>query len=129
MHTDIKFFPTLLIFAFIFTCSPSPKVANADNAQKRAGVPARWAADYVHAVVNAGRSAYSRYIVERLGKKISLHATENWASKNTLPLPLFKKRGFYLAPMLQRGNEKTLWELIEGWTKPGREFPLKIIGL
>ena len=87
MHTDIKFFPTLLIFAFIFTCSPSPKVANADNAQKRAGVPARWAADYVHAIVNAGRSAYSRYIVERLGKKISLHAAENWASKNTLPLP------------------------------------------
>jgi hypothetical protein len=87
MHTDIKFFPTLLIFAFIFTCSPSPKVANADNALKRTGVPARWAADYVHAVVNAGRSAYSRYIVERLGKKISLHATENWASENTLPLP------------------------------------------
>ncbi len=89
MHTDIRFFPILLIFAFIFTCSPAPKVAYADakSTYERPGVPARKAADYVHAVINAGRGAYSLYIVDRLAKKLSLHATENWQEENTLPLP------------------------------------------
>ncbi len=45
------------------------------------------AADYIHAVIEADRTVYSEYIVERLGETISLRATENWEKDNTLLLP------------------------------------------
>ncbi|WP_282012185.1 Tll0287-like domain-containing protein [Nitrospina watsonii] len=45
------------------------------------------AADYVHAVIEAGRTAYSHYIVDRLDRDRSLKATENWQEENTLLLP------------------------------------------
>ena len=44
-------------------------------------------ADYIHAVIEADRTVYSEYIVERLGETISLRATENWEKDNTLLLP------------------------------------------
>ena len=50
-------------------------------------IPATHAADYIHAVIQANRSIYSKYIVERLGETVSLKATENWKTENTLPLP------------------------------------------
>lgn len=44
-------------------------------------------ADYIHAVIEADRTIYSEYIVERLRETISLRATENWEKDNTLLLP------------------------------------------
>jgi hypothetical protein len=63
------------------------KVANAQNFPDRSGIPARLAADYIHSVIEAGRKVYSYHIVDRLGKKINLKATEDWETKNTLLLP------------------------------------------
>jgi len=57
-----------------------------DNKNK-AGISPKFAADYIHAVIEAGRTIYSEVIVERLGVTIDLKATENWKQENTLPLP------------------------------------------
>ncbi len=54
---------------------------------ERKGVHAKLVADYIHSVIEAGRTFYSKQVVERLGKAISLRATENWVEDNTLPLP------------------------------------------
>jgi len=45
------------------------------------------ATDYIHSVIEADRTIYSKMIVERLGNAISLKATENYLEENTLPLP------------------------------------------
>jgi hypothetical protein len=51
------------------------------------GIPPIKATDYIHAVIEAGRTIYSEVIVERLNVTIGLKATENWQQENTLPLP------------------------------------------
>jgi hypothetical protein len=51
------------------------------------GVSPIIATDYIHSVIEADRTIYSKMIVERLGNAISLKAEENWLEKNTLPLP------------------------------------------
>ena len=63
------------------------KEANAQNIPDRSGIPAKLAADYIHSVIEAGRKVYSYHIVDRLGKKIDLKATEDWETNNTLLLP------------------------------------------
>lgn len=49
------------------------------------GIPAGLAADFIHAVVEAGRTTYSEKVVEHL--KNSVAASENWEQQHTLPLP------------------------------------------
>ncbi len=56
-------------------------------AEKTGAISPALAADYIHAVIEADRTVYSEYIVERLGETISLRATENWEKDNTLLLP------------------------------------------
>ena len=51
------------------------------------GISPEKAADYVHAVIEAGRTIYSEVVVERMGFTIGLKASENWQKENTLPLP------------------------------------------
>jgi hypothetical protein len=63
----------------------SPLKAKEDAYPK--GIPPIKATDYIHAVIEAGRTIYSEVIVERLGFTIGLKATENWQQENTLPLP------------------------------------------
>ncbi len=51
------------------------------------GVSPIIATDYIHSVIEADRTIYSKMIVERLGDAVSLKATENYLQENTLPLP------------------------------------------
>ena len=51
------------------------------------GIPAKKAADYIHAVIEANRTLYSKQVVEHLEEMNIVKATENWAQENTLPLP------------------------------------------
>lgn len=51
------------------------------------GVSPEIAADYIHAVIEADRTIYSKMTVERLEEAASLKATEKWLEENTLPLP------------------------------------------
>jgi hypothetical protein len=55
--------------------------------EKKSGIPARMAADLIHAVIEAGRITYSEHIVEHLAEQNVLAATENWRQENSLPLP------------------------------------------
>ena len=55
--------------------------------KNQAGISPKSAANYIHSVIEAGRTIYSEVIVERLGVTIDLKATENWKEENTLPLP------------------------------------------
>ncbi|MGQ0667219.1 MAG: Tll0287-like domain-containing protein [Nitrospiraceae bacterium] len=50
-------------------------------------LPIETVADYVHAVIEADRDVYTRHVVERMQSKGIVVASENWAEKNTLPLP------------------------------------------
>jgi len=66
-------------------------------------IPALLAATYIHAVIEADRTIYSQYIVERLGETVSLKASEKWNETNTLPLP-----AQFLMMSSQVVNEKNL---------------------
>lgn len=77
----------LLLCAFAIYLSLNPKPAFPGPAEKKLGIPAKLAADYVHAVIEASRTTYSASIVDRLDKKISLTASEKWEVENTLLLP------------------------------------------
>ena len=76
----------IVITAMVFF-NGNRKQVNAQNFSDRSGIPARLAADYIHSVIEADRTIYSKMIVERLGEVASLKATENWLEVNTLPLP------------------------------------------
>ncbi len=60
------------------------------------GVPAEKVADFVHAVLQADRTFYTKHVVERMQAKGVVVASENWQSTNTLPLP---------AQFLQESNQ------------------------
>jgi hypothetical protein len=72
-------------FAFcaliLFLLLPAPVLS-----QDR-GIPAALAADLIHSVIEAGRTTYSKQVVEHLARQNTLTASENWEQEKTLPLP------------------------------------------
>lgn len=50
-------------------------------------LPVEMVADYLYAVIEADREAYTKHVVERMQIKGVVVASENWEEKNTLPLP------------------------------------------
>ena len=73
----------ILLGAFSILSLQPP--AGAVSPDSTTGIPVRLAADYVHAVIEAGRTTYSEAIVDRLHR--SLKSTENWRRDRTLLLP------------------------------------------
>lgn len=51
------------------------------------GITPEKAANYIHSVIEADRTIYSQYLVDRLKETVNLDATENWKEAKTLPLP------------------------------------------
>lgn len=84
MTSNIKVRLQLILVAFFISC-PSLSMSNPSKTQE--GLTPKVAADYIHSVIEANRTIYSQYIVERLGETISLKATENWEEAKTLLLP------------------------------------------
>jgi len=76
-----------LIFVLTALLFVQPTLVQSDPLENPAGISARRAADFVHGVIEAGRTTYSQAIVDRLGKSHTLKTTENWQQENTLPLP------------------------------------------
>ena len=76
-----------LLFAVTSIFLFHPTLVRSDHSENRNGIAARLAANYVHGVIEAGRTTYSQAIVDRLSKPDSLKTTENWKQENTLPLP------------------------------------------
>lgn len=51
------------------------------------GIPPEKVADYVHAVLEADRTIYTTYIVNRMQGNGIVSAAEHWEQENALPLP------------------------------------------
>ncbi len=81
----MKTFPVLIFTLSLFQASFIPP--STAQGQSRARIKPSVAADYIHAVIEADRTIYSEFIVERLAETANLHATENWKQDNTLLLP------------------------------------------
>jgi hypothetical protein len=52
-----------------------------------AGISPEKVADYVHAVLEADRTIYTAYVVNRMQEKGIVGAAEHWEQENALPLP------------------------------------------
>jgi hypothetical protein len=85
MNRLIFTMPLLLVLTA--TLLTQPTLVRSDPPENRDGISAQLAADYVHSVIEAGRTTYSQSVVDRLGSSNSLKSTENWQQENTLPLP------------------------------------------
>ncbi|PIQ95938.1 MAG: hypothetical protein COV67_12230 [Nitrospinae bacterium CG11_big_fil_rev_8_21_14_0_20_56_8] len=76
------------------------------------GVSSRTAADYVHAVIEANRTIYAGYIVDRLEKTTSLRATERWEEEDALLLPAqFLKKSSEISARAPTGMQYRLLSL------------------
>jgi hypothetical protein len=64
----------------------SPLVAGAAQ-EGSANIPVEAVADYIHAVIEADRTIYTKHVVERMQQKGVVVASEDWEKKGTLPLP------------------------------------------
>ena len=51
------------------------------------GIPPETVAEFVHDVIEADRTFYTTYVVERMELRGTVVASENWAERGTLPLP------------------------------------------
>jgi len=77
------------------------------------GVSPIIATDYIHSVIEADRTIYSKMIVERLGETISLKAEENWLEKkhpaSSRPVPFI---GLGKRQVPEIGNELPAYEFV-----------------
>lgn len=64
-----------------------PFTGQAQDQQPIPGIPADVVASYLHSIIEADRTFYSTYIVNRLHEKHILEADEAWEQQNALPLP------------------------------------------
>ena len=85
MNRLIFRFPLLFVLTAILLFQPTH--VQSDPPVNRDGISARLVADFVHSVIEAGRTTYSQAVVDRLNKSDILSTTENWKQENTLPLP------------------------------------------
>ena len=70
-----------IVIFFFFIPSPAQSLEQAE------GIPASLAADFIHSVIEAGRTTYSKKVVEHLTRQDAIAASENWEQENTLLLP------------------------------------------
>jgi len=83
-----KYLLPFLLSLILLTGFLTPVWADsASESKNKNGISPASAADYIHSVIEAGRTIYAEVIVERLGVTIDLKATENWEEEHTLPLP------------------------------------------
>ncbi len=102
-------FLTLILFFLLFNSTLAP----AQTATGKKGVSPQLAAEFIHSVIQADRTIYSEYIVERLSKTIGLHAVEDWREKDALMLPAqFLSQSAELA---NKRNTGMSYRLISSW--------------
>src|SRR5213080_2830326 len=85
------------------------------------GIPPETVADYLHAVIQADRTNYTRLIVERMQMRGIVVASENWEQRGTLPLPVqFLNESARLVAENQKGVS---FRLISLWPINQRNGP------
>jgi len=126
-----SFCATVLLLAFMlgtWLIPPSAEHAWGESNHQLKGIPPQRVADFVHDIVEADRTVYSTFIVERLQKHNILQASENWKDQNTLPLPaqLLHKAGKLVAEKGRgiRYRLVSLWPIYER-NGPATEFERK----
>lgn len=89
------------------------------------GIAPETVADFVHDVIEADRTFYTTYVVERMQMRGTVVASENWAERGTLPLPAqFLKEA---ARLVREKRSGIHYRLISLWpinkrNKPASEF-------
>jgi uncharacterized protein DUF3365 len=80
---------TRLLWTVVFTSFIFGQVFVIPTAESQSSdeIPAQVATDYIHSVITSSREFYSKQIVGRLKKSISLKTSENWKKETALPLP------------------------------------------
>jgi hypothetical protein len=107
----------------IFTCLLGQWVFSAASKETEAsrGIPPDIVADYIHSVVEADRTFYTREIVERLQRRGVVAASEHWKEKGDLPLPAqFVLEAGRLVAQQQIGIQ---FRLISSWPINGKNSP------
>ncbi|WP_282011778.1 Tll0287-like domain-containing protein [Nitrospina watsonii] len=66
---------------------PVARVAGPDDAEARYQVLPEVLADYIHAILEADRTIYTKHVVQRLETEKVSYASENWWENNCLLLP------------------------------------------
>jgi len=86
---NIKGFWLGLAVGTIFTCLFGQWVFSASSKETELprGISPDIVAEYIHSVVQADRTFYTREIVERMQRRGLVHASEHWKETGDLPLP------------------------------------------
>ena len=99
----------------IFTCLLGQWVFSASSKETEPprGIPPDIVANYIHSVVEADRTFYTREIVDRLQRRGIVHASEHWKDSGDLPLPAqFVLESGRLVAQQPRGIQ---FRLISSW--------------
>ncbi|MDT7042217.1 DUF3365 domain-containing protein [Candidatus Nitronereus thalassa] len=72
---------------FLFTCWMNAFTSDAKRTEHIPGIPPDVVASYIHSIIQADRTIYSSFIVNRLHENKILDANEAWEQTNSLLLP------------------------------------------
>jgi len=107
----------------IFTCLLGQGVFSAASKETEPprGIPPDVVADYIHSVVQADRTFYTKEIVERMQRRGLVHASEHWKDTGDLPLPA----QFVLETgrLIAQQPIGIRFQLISSWPINGRNSP------
>ena len=107
----------------IFTCLFGQWVFSASSKETESprGISPDIVAEYIHSVVQADRTFYTREIVERMQRRGLVHASEHWKETGDLPLPAqFVLEAGRLIAQQPSGIR---FQLISSWPINGKNSP------
>ena len=121
---------TFALFALAVTiCFTAIACSGGGQKQASNGIPPEVVVDYIHAVAEADRTAYTKHVVNRLktleGKSksngvVPAEATEGWQQSNGIPLPA---QMFRLGAELASENGQFTYGLISPWNINDAQAP------
>ena len=120
---NMKGFWLGLAVGTIFTCLFGQWVFSAASKETEPpkGISPGIVAEYIHSVVQADRTFYTREIVERMQRRGLVHASEHWKETGDLPLPAqFVLEAGRLIAQQPIGIR---FQLISSWPINGRNSP------
>lgn len=103
---------------------------HAKDAPGAAGIAPEKVAEYVHAVLEADRTVYTKQVVNRMQAKGIVSAVEHWENENALPLPAQFLQ--HSGKLVAEGGRGIRYRLISLWpiyqrNGPATEFERKAL--
>ncbi len=112
-------FPILVLLCYAVTGMNSTGLASQNL--DLPGLPPEKVADYLHSIIKADRKIYTTYVVKRMQEKGIVSATEDWESKNAIPLPA--QFLHYSSKLVAESGEGIRFRLISLWPIHRRNGP------